>query len=101
MSGGEVGRGKSAARRSSGTRNTPCRFQNHAFPAVASLMQDGGFCALELAPAGACRTTVKRSGLPFARLQAALRLRPRRALSCAEARPETTVGRPADKRSTA
>ena len=33
MSGGEVGRGKSAARRSSGTRNTPCRFQNHAFPA--------------------------------------------------------------------
>ena len=33
MSGGEVGRGKSAARRSSGTRNTPCRFQNQAFPA--------------------------------------------------------------------
>ena len=33
MSGDGVGRGKSAARRSSGTRNTPCRFQNHAFPA--------------------------------------------------------------------
>jgi hypothetical protein len=36
------------------------------------------------------RTTVKRSSLPFARLQAALRLRPRRALSSAEATNELT-----------
>lgn len=48
-----------------------------------------GFCALELAPAGACRAAVKRPGLPFARLQTALRLRPRRALSSAEATAET------------
>jgi hypothetical protein len=48
---------------------------------------------LELAPAGAGRAAVKPPGLPFARLQAALRLRPRRALSSAEATCEATQQR--------
>jgi hypothetical protein len=46
-----------------------------------------GFVALRLAPAGASRAAGQRPGLPFARLLSALRLRPRRALSSAEAGP--------------
>src|SRR5664279_2304630 len=40
-----------------------------------------GFCALELETAGACRAGTAQPDLPFTRLQSALRLRPRRALS--------------------
>ena len=43
-----------------------------------------GFFALELIPAGARRATLRRPALPLIRLQSALRLRPRRALSSAE-----------------
>ena len=50
--------------------------------------EEEGFDALKLTPAepaGACRATPEaRPGLPFVRLQTALRLRPRRALSSAE-----------------
>ena len=52
--------------------------------------EEEGFDALKLTPAeaaGACRATPEaRPGLPFVRLQTALRLRPRRALSSAEAK---------------
>ena len=52
------------------------------------MTEEEGFIALELAPAGACPAALRRPSLPFARLQAALRLRPRRALSSAEATDE-------------
>jgi len=44
-----------------------------------------GFFALKLIPAGAWWATLRRPALPFISLQTALRLRPRRALSSAEA----------------
>ena len=48
---------------------------------------------MELETAGACRADRSPPDLPFARLQAALRLRPRRALSSAEATDEITETR--------
>jgi hypothetical protein len=50
-----------------------------------SLPEESGFIALRLMPAGASRAAVRRPDRPFIRLEAALRLRPRRALSSAQA----------------
>lgn len=50
-----------------------------------SVPEKKGFFALELTPAGGMPGRAQRPDLPYARLQAALRLRPRRALSSAEA----------------
>ena len=49
------------------------------------LPEKNGFNALKLLPARASRAAVWRPDWPFSRLQAVLRLRPRRALSSAEA----------------
>jgi hypothetical protein len=50
-----------------------------------AMEQEDGFNALKLLPARASRAAVRQPDWPFSRLQAALRLRPRRALSSAEA----------------
>jgi hypothetical protein len=56
------------------------------------MTEEDGFFALELAPAGgACPTALRQPSLPFARLQTALGLRPRRDLSSAGATDEITV----------
>ena len=60
--------------------------------------EEDRFFALKLAPAGACRATAKQPGLPFARLRTALRLRPRRALSSAEAAKDYTDQKCPDNR---
>ena len=52
----------------------------------SKITQSRGFIALRLIPAGASRAAVGRPDRPFIRLQTALRLRPRRALSSAEAK---------------
>ena len=62
------------------------------------MTEEDGFIALKLAPAGACRAAGERPSLPFARLQAALRLRPRRALSSAEATGDSICCLLVDKR---
>ena len=66
-------------------------FDQLGFFIAAKMSEDDGFFALKLAPAGACRAAVKQPSLPSARLQAALGLRPRRALSSAEATNETII----------
>jgi hypothetical protein len=59
------------------------------------LTGEGGFIALELTPAGGpAQRWEATAGLPYVRLQTALRLRPRRALSSAEALGEATELRP-------
>jgi hypothetical protein len=73
-------------------------FDQLSFFIAARMTEKDGFIALELAPAGACRAAWMQPSLPFARLQAALRLRPRRALSSAEATGKTTLPHPSDKR---
>ena len=64
----------------------------------ARITGGNGFFAFELIPAGASRAAVKRPDRPFIRLQTALRLRPRRALSSAEATGEITSGQTSGKR---
>jgi len=51
------------------------------------MTEEDGFFALKLMPARASRAAMKRPDWPFIRLESALRLRPRRALSSAQARP--------------
>jgi hypothetical protein len=50
------------------------------------ITEENGFIALELIPAGASRAAMTRPGRLFIRLESALGLRPRRALSSAQAR---------------
>src|ERR1017187_1717799 len=56
----------------------------------ARMREDDGFCALELMPARASRAARRQPDWPFIRLESALRWRPRRALSSAEATNEPT-----------
>ncbi len=53
---------------------------------IAPRYQEDGFIALELIPARASRAAPRQPDWPFIRLQTALGLRPRRALSSAEAK---------------
>jgi len=61
-------------------------FDQLQFFIMGRITEGNGFIALELMPAGACRAAMRRPGRPFIRLESALGLRPRRALSSAQAR---------------